>query len=267
MANLSHLTLETTAGHSGTWRSSTTGTDRVGVVAHRGIHHSVAENSREAFREVTSAVHAGVPLGVEFDIRPTADGVLVINHDPDFRGVDLSCCTLAQLNRWFGYQAPITLEEAVDILSSAPLPVIDAELKEPGHTAAALAILSVIPDDQLLVSSFVPSVVSEVRQLAPHLRTGLLLDLPDGTFRRHRHFIKLLKETGADTLIPEESQLSPMLAEQVRFLGKELGTYTVNEPETLMRMNAGLEVSWVATDNPEVLHPELLELETGLVVA
>jgi glycerophosphoryl diester phosphodiesterase len=48
------------------------------VYAHRGAHLNTRENTLDAFREARAL---GV-AGVELDVRGTADGALVVHHDP-----------------------------------------------------------------------------------------------------------------------------------------------------------------------------------------
>jgi|GEM_PF-58998 len=57
--------------------------EKVKVIAHRGAHREALENTIEAF---DIAALSGVD-GIEFDIRWTADGELVVCHDPSCRRV------------------------------------------------------------------------------------------------------------------------------------------------------------------------------------
>lgn len=56
------------------------------VYAHRGDRMRAADNTLDAFR---LAVDAGAH-GIELDVRRTADGVLVLTHDPVIGGLDLA---------------------------------------------------------------------------------------------------------------------------------------------------------------------------------
>lgn len=66
------------------------------VVAHRGAFkkNGFPENSIASLKE---AIRLGC-TGAEFDVRMTADDVLVINHDPQFHGLDIEGSTYAQLS-------------------------------------------------------------------------------------------------------------------------------------------------------------------------
>ena len=59
------------------------------VLGHRGASAGAPENTVAAF---TRARELGAD-GVELDVRRTADGVLVVHHDPDVRGVGLIAST------------------------------------------------------------------------------------------------------------------------------------------------------------------------------
>lgn len=65
------------------------------VIAHRGAFkkNGFPENSISSLRE---AIRLGC-TGSEFDVRMTADQVLVVNHDPHHGGLDIETSTYAQL--------------------------------------------------------------------------------------------------------------------------------------------------------------------------
>ena len=57
----------------------TTPSARTAIVAHRGGWGAAAENTLAAFE---NAINLGVDM-IEFDVRRTGDGRLVVHHDPD----------------------------------------------------------------------------------------------------------------------------------------------------------------------------------------
>lgn len=65
------------------------------VIAHRGAFkkNGFPENSIASLRE---AIRLGC-TGSEFDVRMTADEILVVNHDPHHGGMDIESSTYAQL--------------------------------------------------------------------------------------------------------------------------------------------------------------------------
>ena len=148
------------------------------IHAHRGSPDpasGVRENTLEAFYR---ARLLGAD-GVELDVRRTADGALVVHHDPEIRGV-------GPIHELASDQLP----ESVPLLSAA----LDAcqgldltiELKnlpgEPGFDpdevmAREVADLVVASGrrDTVVVSSFWPGSLGAVRQRRPQLATGLLV--------------------------------------------------------------------------------------------
>lgn len=67
------------------------------LIAHRGAHNNsygIFENTNAAFR---LAKEAGC-WGIEFDVHATADGVLVVNHDPTLNRLWNHNATIADLN-------------------------------------------------------------------------------------------------------------------------------------------------------------------------
>jgi glycerophosphoryl diester phosphodiesterase len=140
------------------------------VIAHRGGHlRGVPENSLEAFE---GAIAAGADL-IELDIRRTADGALVVTHDPRLDGLVVARTPVAELRA--RAQPPPLLVEVVGQLAGRI--GLDVELKEAGYEAVVLAALqpSLDAGPPVLLSSFRPDAVAAVRRLAPQLPAGLLL--------------------------------------------------------------------------------------------
>jgi glycerophosphoryl diester phosphodiesterase len=65
------------------------------VVAHRGAwkEDKLPENSIAALRKAIKRKY----MGSEFDVRMTADDVLVVNHDPSFQGLEIEKVMYSQL--------------------------------------------------------------------------------------------------------------------------------------------------------------------------
>lgn len=96
------------------------------VLGHRGAPRLARENTLAAFE----AALTGGADGIEFDVQLTADGVLVVHHDPDVGGrmighLDVDAFRLA------APYAP-TLAETADYLQGRPTARINVELKTAG---------------------------------------------------------------------------------------------------------------------------------------
>ncbi len=151
--------------------------DRPLVLGHRGASAFAPGNTIAAF---ALAVEHGAD-GVEFDVRRSADGVLVVHHDPAVPGLGPIADLAFAAIRAGAPQVP-TLDEVTPVLAGL---VIDVEIKndpaEPGFdpdhgTAEAVAAWAERHDvaGRILVSSFNPLILTRMRQVAPSIPTGQL---------------------------------------------------------------------------------------------
>lgn len=226
------------------------------VVAHRGLRTNAVENSFKAFRDLVMIADQGIPISVEFDVRATKDGTLVVNHDETFGTAVLEEVTYHQLRSMFGEDCPPTLDWVVSKLGPSQVQGINPEVKVPGYTAKVLQTVAPLGLHRLLVSSFNTSVVREIRELAPSVQNGLLC--PDYlTATEAIRYVERTEELGADVFIAHRSQICAALSTEARAQGKQLGVYTVNKPALLRRLYMSGEVDWVCTDVPELLLPAI----------
>jgi glycerophosphoryl diester phosphodiesterase len=137
------------------------------VLAHRGLHHTLPENSLAAFQ---AAAALGVD-GFETDVRVCACGTAVLFHDRSLRdGRAVASLTHPELTAAVGYPVP-TLAAALDALVDH---VWNLELKAAEALPATLAVLAAGPTPRrLLVTSFAHELV--LGATAAHPVTGGLL--------------------------------------------------------------------------------------------
>lgn len=201
------------------------------ILGHRGASAHAADNTLEAYR---LALQHGAD-GVELDVRRTADGAMVLHHDPVVDGIGtLVELTLAEIRD--RTDVIPTLDEAGDVLGTA---VINIEIKnspleadfDPGHSLAPLVTAWVSArglHHSVIVSSFNPDTVAAVRAADPTVATALLssgLDLPS--------LIPFAAAAGFDALHPDAETLSAAGAEHMVNLAAERGlhvaTWTVDD--------------------------------------
>lgn len=117
------------------------------ILAHRGYHAEMLENTLAAFE---SAVNLGAD-GIETDVQVTADGLPVLFHDRLCRGEPVGTLTHVQLCERSGCQVP-TLVSALD---AWPDIFWNLEIKMPINPAAVWPVLRTYRTKRrLLVSSF-----------------------------------------------------------------------------------------------------------------
>jgi glycerophosphoryl diester phosphodiesterase len=142
------------------------------IVGHRGCNEFKYSNTIEAFLK-------GVELGagmIEFDVRRTGDGVLIIHHDEDVFGNNIKDYNYEFLKTHAfekGLQIP-TLEETLDILQRKTKLVV--ELKEKGYEEEVMSkIKEYFNDDEFVVISFYEEVIKNIKEKCPDVIAGLLL--------------------------------------------------------------------------------------------
>jgi len=191
---------------------------RPALLAHRGLHGHLKENSLEALAAV-----AGSGLdGVEFDVRFSADGVPCVLHDATLRRTygdpraasELSSETLSALG------VP-SLREALGALPAEVL--LDVEVKEAPRDELFTLIreLSGEGADRLLFSSFDQEVLREIHERAPEW--PLWLNVEQATPSLLDQAIAL----GVSGLSIDKGLLATDLAREVTVAGLELATWTL----------------------------------------
>ena len=150
------------------------------LYAHRGLHDgSAPENSLAAFRR---AMEKG--CGIEWDVRSTRDGELIIHHDPSalrLCGVDRSLgeMTLEEVRqlRLAGTDEGIpTLAEALALVNGSVPLIVEIKHDQPLGVALAGRVYDQMKDyaGPWWVESFDPRIVRWFRRHAPEVIRGQL---------------------------------------------------------------------------------------------
>ena len=191
---------------------------RPALLAHRGLHGALKENSLAALAAV-----AGSGLdGVEFDVRFSMDGVPFILHDATLRRTygdpravsKLSSETLSALG------VP-SLREALAVLP--PDLLLDVEVKEAPHDELFSVIRELRGDaaEGLLFSSFDEEVLQKIHERAPEW--PLWLNVEQVTPSLFDQALAL----SVSGLSIEKGLLATDLAREVSAAGLELATWTL----------------------------------------
>jgi glycerophosphoryl diester phosphodiesterase len=206
------------------------------LLGHRGAR---------AFRQIPENTLASFELclehgcdGFEFDVRRSGDGQAVICHDASIGGMRIENTaskslalllpTLEDVLREFGYRA-----------------FLDIELKVAGLEAQTLFELGKHPPQRgYVVSSFLPGVLTAIRNLDAAIPLGLLCDT--------RHQLGGWRQTPAEWVIPRFDLADRELIEMVHAAGKRILVWTVNRAGR-MREFAEWGVDAIISDETELL--------------
>jgi glycerophosphoryl diester phosphodiesterase len=232
------------------------------IIAHRGASAYAPENTIAAFE---LAQRQGADM-VELDVVPTADGRLVVFHDDTTERWDgqprpVETCTFAELRRLdiSGERVP-ALEEALAFAAESGM-ALNVELKAAGmgpRCAALLKEFGVV--EQVVVSSFVPAALQELRAAAPEIRRAYLMGTdtyrPDVRARELWPFFAL-RDVDAVAWhpyhdLPAIAQILPL----VRRAGYQVNVWTVDDP-LRMRALAALGATGIITNVPDVAREAL----------
>jgi len=232
------------------------------IIGHRGAAARAPENTLAGFR-------AAKALGcdwVEFDVRLTVDGALVVCHDDtlnrttDGKGriSELPLAALRELDagRWFtaafaGEHIP-TLREVLCLCAELGLGAnveIKAEYGRGPATATAVAACLDRFTGQLspiLISSFLADAVAEAAALMPAIPRGMLWR------RLPRGWARTAERLGCATIHLGEAGLTETVTAQIVAAGYPLLAYTVNNAARAQQL-FGWRVTSVFSDAPDII--------------
>lgn len=229
------------------------------VIGHRGASRAYAENTLAAF---AGAATLGASW-VEFDVRRTADGALVVHHDaalPDGRAIvetalaDLPS-TLPTFVATLAECARHDLAVNAEIKSDPGEPDFDPDYRVAAEVATILAADTTYADGaRHLVTSFDPHCLTRVREVAPSLRTGqLAFNITDVAALLAR-----ARGAGHAAVNPWDPFVDEAFMVAARAAGLEVYPWTVDDPERLRALIA-LGVDGIITNVPDVLRAILDE--------
>lgn len=233
---------------------------RLRVIAHRG-HSAVApENTLAAVR---AAIEVGADM-VEIDVSLSADGQLVVIHDETLdRTTDgsgeVAGTTLAEIRRldagsWFspafaGEGVPTLDEVLAEVERRVLLNVeIKSEAVQRGIVdKVAAAIRSRRMTGEVIVSSFAPTALEQMRDAAPEIRTAVLFN-PD--YHAGGDAVAIVRGLGASAFNVKRTRLTRAMLRSCRDAGIPVAVYTVDSSRRLRKvMERGVHA--VFTNHPD----------------
>ncbi len=232
------------------------------IIGHRGARGEAPENTLSGFNYLR---HTGI-LRVELDIQVAADGELAVIHDRNtFRttGHDApvakqSLHQLASLNACHALfpQWPESdgIPGLIDVMRTLQdFEHIQFEVKAE-HSHEIEAVIAQLPHliehfdlvERCISTSFNPLYLQALRQDAPHIRRGLLIEknrypTKDG--------VSLARHLGCVSIGPHQELCTAELVEMAHEARLMVSTWTVNNPERMRELNQ-LGIHSIITDFP-----------------
>jgi glycerophosphoryl diester phosphodiesterase len=238
------------------------------VAAHRGGAQLWPENSLLAFR---NALGLGVDL-VEADVHLTADGEVVVIHDPtldrtttghgpvrDVKLADLLGVRLKAADGTVTAEHLPTLRELLDLLRPSSAQLLLEIKVGPGrqpYPGIEEKVLTLVRDADFLervsIMAFEADTARRVRTLEPRVRTVLLVSRTQvERVSGARELVRLVTAAGAGELGIDHRALTPEIVAAARAARLRVSAWTVNEEADLRRV-IGLGVDTVTSDRPDL---------------
>ena len=223
---------------------------RTNVIAHRGASEGAPENTVKAFRQ---AVKQHVD-GIEFDVRTTADGHLVVCHN---RTIDATSngfgavrnMTFEELRQYdFGDGEKIPdICEALEACKGVKEIIIHVKVKARGdYKDIVKGIIDTSKDvgvaNNIVIGCFDPIAIIQAKKYDTSCKTALFSSL--------WHSPQYVKNIGADAFNPTTKRVNAELVQKFEKYGIKVNVWTVNDErdiENLMRRG----VSGIITDIPQ----------------
>ena len=239
------------------------------VAAHRGGALLWPENSLTAFRE---ALALGVDY-LETDVHLTADGEVVVLHDPTLdrtttgsgrvravRLADLSSMRLRDRSGGVTQDAIPTLGQLLDLMAPSRARLlleikVDADRQRyPGVEEKVLAQVNARGlADRTVIMAFEADTIRRIRALQPSIQTAFLVSRARVDRERvpAREAVRWTQELGATQLGMDHRVLDRGAVDAARAAGLEVGAWTVNE-EGDLRTVIALGVTLITSDRPDL---------------
>lgn len=218
-------------------------------IAHRGASGYANENSIEAF-QIALKLNSDV---IEFDVRSTKDGKLIVMHDPLIDRVTngkgrISNLTLNELRNYrLSNMEPIpTFFEVLDLLMHKCICKID--IKEPNSVNTVMK--SIIKNgliNSCIITSEIYSVLEKVRKFSSKIKIEL------GGYKGKisvEQELRKIKNLGGNIMSPHFSTVTEDIVKIVNRNGIDVHVWTVNDKKTIQKMK-NIGVNGITTDFPD----------------
>lgn len=199
-------------------------------IGHRGAKGYEIENTLASFKK---AIEMGVDA-IEFDLRRTKDGHIVIFHDRKLKRLckvkgSVKKKTLVELKQLkvMGVGEIVTFEEALEFAKGKVK--FDIEIKVKGIEEDVVKILKKynVVDDVVFVCSFYKGVLGEIKSLEPGLQTCLLFR------KKPMRLGGSLKKYKIDAIAPNVKRATRPMFNWAKKKGLKFYVWTVNKKKVV----------------------------------
>jgi glycerophosphoryl diester phosphodiesterase len=214
-------------------------------VAHRGASRERRENTLPAFE---LALERGADA-IELDVHATADGVVIVHHDPVVAGHTIASSAWAALT---GIVLPggTRIPRLKDVLTTVGgRATVYIELKGAACEGPAIAVAQEF-GQRYAVHSFDHAVIERAAAIAPDVPRGVLIDR--GTPHAARGLADIVRRLKPRDVWPHHSLVDAEFVAAATAVGTRVITWTVNEPSDARRF-AELGVAGICTDDVRLL--------------
>lgn len=221
------------------------------ILAHRGSHVNVPENTITSFKR---AFEEGAD-GVELDVRPISDGTLVVFHDETLermagrkeRIADLKLSELKTI-RIYGEEGIPLLREAMNLIETySKWALID--VKAPGFEQRLIEEIGSY--NKVVITSLYFSVSRKLKSLKPDLKTAVLL--LQGLNYCEEDPISLAITYLADYIhFGDPTLINESIVKRARKRGLKIIAGCSNDVH-LLRKFIRMNIEFVMTDSPSIL--------------
>jgi glycerophosphoryl diester phosphodiesterase len=219
-------------------------------IGHRGASKFYPENTLMSFEK---AFELGANT-VEFDVRQTKDGKLIIMHDKSVDRTtnesrlvsEMTFREIRKLDAGNGEKVP-TLKEALSVVKKFKGRCL-VEIKEKGIEEKIVnEIKKMKMEKNVIITSFYTQSLKKVKDLDKNLETGLITM---NKIKNTLGFLRLCKAIKVDWVLPEKSTLTKKFAEEIHKWGFKIIIWLVDTKEELKKWEK--IVDGIATNNPKI---------------
>jgi glycerophosphoryl diester phosphodiesterase len=215
------------------------------IFGHRGASALEPENTMKAF---TRAFKDGAD-GIEFDVRQTADGKIVVIHDATINRTSNGTGLVKNYSYDVLLQFDFGKKERIPLLNEVLQKfgknyVLNIEIKEPGFEKQLVIMVQELEiKENVIVSSFKKSVLKKIKELDSSLSTAYIFNL------RKINLGKIVKQIKIDAIHPSMHLVTTNLVKKSQLLNLPIRTWTVDDPQKALSL-AKLGVNSIITNNP-----------------